>query len=34
LIDELKYEYISKKFDSSLGYQDIEIVKGGDVSQK
>ena len=27
----LKYEYSSKTFDSSLGYQDIEIVKGGDI---
>ena len=32
--DELKYEYSSKTFDSSLVYQDIEIVKGGDLETK
>jgi hypothetical protein len=30
IADGLKYEYISTTFDSSLGYQDIEIVKGGE----
>jgi translation initiation factor 2 gamma subunit (eIF-2gamma) len=34
IADELKYEYISKTFDSSLGYQDIEIVKCGDIETK
>ncbi len=31
IADELNYEYSSTTFDISLGYQDIEIVKGGDI---
>ena len=34
IVDELKYEYSSTTFDSALGYQDIEIVEGGDVETK
>ena len=34
IADGLKYEYSSTTFDSSLGYQDIEIVKGGDIETK
>ncbi len=34
LADGLNYEYSSTTFDSSLCYQDIEIVKGGDIETK
>jgi len=34
IADGLKYEYSSTTFESSLGYQDIEIVKGGDIETK
>ena len=34
IADGLKCEYSSTTFDSSLGYQDIEIVKGGDIETK
>ena len=34
IVDETKHEYSSTTFDSSLGYQDIEIVKGGDIETK
>ena len=34
IADETKHEYSSTTFDSSLGYQDIEIVKGGDIETK
>jgi len=34
IADGLKYGYSSTIFDSSLGYQDIEIVKGGDIETK
>ena len=34
IADELKYEYSSTTFESLLGYQDIEIVKGGDIETK
>jgi hypothetical protein len=34
IADETKYEYSSTTFDSSIGYQDIEIVKGGDIETK
>ena len=29
-----KYEYSPTTFDSSLGYQDVEIVKGGNIETK
>jgi hypothetical protein len=34
IADGLKCEYSSTIFDSSLGYQDIKIVKGGDIETK
>jgi hypothetical protein len=34
IADGLKCEYSSTIFDSSLGYQNIEIVKGGDIETK
>ena len=34
IADGLKCVYSSTTFDSSLGYQDIEIVKGGDIETK
>jgi hypothetical protein len=30
----LKYGYNSMTFDSSLGYQDIEVVNGGEIETK
>jgi hypothetical protein len=34
ITDGLKYEYNSITFDSSLGYQDIQIVNGGEIETK
>ena len=34
IADGLKYEYSPTTFDSSLGYQDVEIVKGGNIETK
>ena len=34
IADGLKYGYNSITFDSSLGYQDIEIVNGGEIKTK
>jgi hypothetical protein len=34
IADGLKYKHDANKFGSSLGYQDIEIVKGGDIETK
>ena len=34
IADSLKYEHDANTFDSTLGYQDLEIVKGGDIETK
>jgi len=34
IADGLKYGYNSITFDSSLGYQDIEVVNGGEIETK